>query len=100
MSAKHGHTAGGRKSPTYSSWQAMRRRCYDRKFEAYQHYGAVGVRVAPRWLKFESFLADMGIRPAGHDLSRLNDVGNYEPGNCQWKPAVDNQARQAYTSGS
>ncbi len=82
---KHGHSLpNGRRSPEYRSWMAMRRRCTDPQADGWKFYGARGITVCERWEKFESFLADMGSRPDGHTLDRINPDGNYEPANCRW----------------
>jgi hypothetical protein len=69
----------------YKSWQHMKARCYDRNHPSYKYYGARGIKVCERWLSsFANFLADMGPRPAGLTIDRINGRGNYEPGNCRW----------------
>lgn len=78
----HGHSVG--KSPTYLSWQGMKKRCLDLRHKHYSNYGGRGVTVCDRWMHFENFLADMGKRPAGLTLERINNDGNYEPSNCKW----------------
>lgn len=89
-SAIHSHTFvkpnGARYgTPTYTSWQAMKCRCLNRKHPNYQQYGAKGITVCESWMRFQNFLADMGERPAGTTLDRYpNGDGNYEPGNCRW----------------
>lgn len=84
LGLKHGMSGTG----TYRSWSAMLLRCQNPKSNSYRYYGARGVTVAPRWLKFENFLADMGVRPEGMTLDRWpNGKGNYEPGNCRWATA-------------
>lgn len=90
---KHGHSGGaGRKpSPTYLSWVAARSRCNDVNDRDYQNYGARGIAVCDRWSNFENFLADMGERPAGKSIDRIDSNGNYEPGNCRWSTMVEQQ---------
>lgn len=83
---KHGHALNG-KSKTYNSWASMIQRCTNKNNAEYKHYGARGILVCSRWLNsFEDFLQDMGKHP-GHNLSlgRINNEGNYEPGNVEWQ---------------
>lgn len=85
----HGHSAnpsnGAKASPTYSSWQAMLKRCRNPNEPSWQFYGKLGVTVCERWNLFENFLADMGERPAKMTIDRHPDKsGNYELGNCRW----------------
>lgn len=86
----HGHCVGYKRSPTNDSWHAMLQRCYNPKNRRYDIYGAMGIIVCERWLKFENFLADMGVRPKGKTLDRWPDkTGNYKPSNCRWATATE-----------
>lgn len=70
---------------TYQTWRAMRGRCLDPKNGHFPNYGGRGVKICARWrASFEAFLADMGERPDGLTLDRINNDGNYEPDNCRW----------------
>lgn len=74
-----------RQKPGYSSWSGMIHRCYSPHNPGYKHYGGRGITVCKRWREsFLAFLADMGARPPGYSLDRINPDGNYEPNNCRW----------------
>jgi hypothetical protein len=71
-------------TPTYRTWQGMKARCLDSTNINYKWYGAKGVSICDAWLTFEGFLNDMGERPEGMTLDRINPFGSYEPSNCRW----------------
>jgi hypothetical protein len=85
----HGHLRDGKQSREYRSWMAMMRRCFNPNFVHYSRYGGLGITVCERWRDFRNFLADMGQRPEGKSLDRINSDGNYEPGNCRWATALE-----------
>lgn len=88
---QHGHKVGGKRSPTYSVWVGMKRRCKDPAFKDFVKYGALGIEVCDRWdSSFVAFLADMGERPSrDHSIDRLDPRKNYEPGNCRWASSIE-----------
>lgn len=67
----------------------MIQRCTNPKRDRYPVYGGRGITVCVRWRTFENFLEDMGERPVGRTLDRINNDGNYEPGNCRWATAEE-----------
>ncbi len=78
-------THGRTKTPEYTSWASMLQRCENPKNVKYHHYGARGIKVCERWRNFQSFYADMGLRPSPkHTLERLDNELGYEPKNCAW----------------
>src|SRR5690349_13055815 len=77
-------THGMSHTPTYRVWQAMIRRCSSPNDKTRNLYGGRGIQVCERWRDFANFYRDMGPRPDGLTLDRINVDGNYEPGNCRW----------------
>ena len=95
---RHGHKTRGSKTPEYTSWLGMKRRCFVPHGADYHLYGGRGITVCDRWNDdFVNFLEDMGRRPKGHSLDRINPNGNYEPSNCRWA-SVDEQCNNKRTS--
>lgn len=85
LPTKHGEASGHRKTKEYVAWTHAKARCHNPKHPYYQWYGARGISMCPEWREdYSKFLADMGPRPEGCSLDRVNNDGNYEPGNCRW----------------
>lgn len=81
---------GSSDSSTYYIWQAMKARCLNPHNHKYPNYGGRGITVCDRWLNsFENFLEDMGERPNGRSIDRIDNNGNYEPSNCKWSTPVE-----------
>jgi len=96
---KHGHSLAMKRTPTYHSWQAMIARCTRHNSDNYPWYGGRGISVHIKWLGrngFKEFLKDVGVRPAGLTLDRIDSDGNYEPGNVRWAtPSEQNYNRRS-----
>jgi len=84
----HGKSIGDK---TYYIWEAMHQRCRNKKSKYYSAYGGAGVSVCDRWNNFENFLSDMGEKPEGMSLDRIDSSGNYEPANCRWATNLEQQ---------
>jgi len=74
----------------YGIWYLMIRRCKNEKDNAYKYYGGRGIKVCDRWENFKNFLADMGPRPPGLQIDRIDTNGNYEHANCKWVTPREN----------
>lgn len=94
----HGHCLENKNTTTYRVYHGMLSRCYNEKLNNYHRYGGRGVRVCGRWLEsFENFLSDMGERPEGKSLDRIDNNGNYELSNCRWSTPYEQQQNQRQT---
>lgn len=86
----HGHARRAGRSRTYRTWRAMIGRCEVPSTAKFHNYGGRGIRVCARWRRsFAAFLADMGERPPGKTLDRINGNKNYTPSNCRWATPIE-----------
>ncbi len=82
-------THGMSNTSIFNTWWQMLARCNDPRVKDYKNYGGRGIRVCERWQHFSNFYTDMGDRPQGLTLERVNNDGNYEPSNCIWASRFD-----------
>jgi hypothetical protein len=82
-------THGLSKTPEYDCWNSMIGRCLRPRHPRFYDYGGRGITVCKRWLKFENFLEDMGKRPKGLELDRINNDRGYSPDNCYWRTKTE-----------
>lgn len=87
---KHGHCSRNGYTKIYRVWQNMLQRCNDSCHPGYLNYGGRGIKVCDQWKDFRVFLEDMGKRPEGLTIDRIDNDGNYEPGNCRWVTSQEN----------
>ena len=95
---------GMSRSPEYNSWAGMLKRCYNPNNPSYKNYGGRGIKVCDRWRhSFINFYSDMGGRPSGLTLDRVDNDGNYEFSNCRWatdKEQNNNQRKRGISKNN
>ena len=97
----HNYKHGYNRTPTHTVWRTMKERCNPKckayyNPRSYKYYGAKGIKVCERWMEFKNFLDDMGEKPEGKQLDRINGNGNYEPGNCRWVTPLENNHNRVF----
>ena len=84
-----------RDTTEYDIWKQMKQRCFNSRCAAYKYYGARGITVCKEWIEsFDTFLKDMGFRPEGLSIERIDNDGNYEPSNCKWATTAEQNRNQ------
>jgi hypothetical protein len=95
--ATHGASRHGVRAREYRTWKAMFTRCYNPNARYFSRYGGRGIRICERWRDYADFLADMGPCPPGYTLERINNDGNYEPGNVRWATQAEQMRNTSRT---
>jgi len=93
----HGNCNNKKNTREYMSWANMIARCMNPTNKRYKDYGGKGIKVCESWLDFRNFYADMEQCPDGFQIDRINNNGDYEPGNCRWVSPKENTANRSTT---
>lgn len=93
-----GHKTKKFESSTHRAWRSMKARCNNPNVKFFHNYGGRGISVCERWNSFANFLADMGIKPDGMELDRIDNDMGYSPENCRWASKLVQQRNTRLTS--
>ena len=88
---------GKARTVEYKIWDGMIQRCTNPNSTAWDDYGGRGIKVCDRWLDFVNFYEDVGKRPPVHTIGRINNDGNYEPGNVEWQTVKQQNCNTRYS---
>ena len=86
------------RTPTNITWMDMLQRCENPNAKNFKYYGKRGISVCQDWHNFENFIRDMGNRPSGRTLDRINNDGNYEKENCRWATSKEQSQNQRHNN--
>jgi hypothetical protein len=93
FTSRHYHNKS--KSKIYKCWMAIKQRCLNPNCKVFKNYGARNIKICARWMDFRNFYQDMGDIPNDMEIDRIDNDGNYEPGNCRWASHAENSRNRS-----